>query len=694
MANHIPQSGDAPQRENDPATKLFVYNGGFLTQQRVRRILALAGYSVNLGKPEKGDWVGVWGQSPTSNRGEAVSNATDTPILRVEDPFLRSVLPARLGGAPALGLLIDKQGVHFDPAHPSDLETLLATEPLDDTALLDRARDAISRINALRLSKYNNFLPDTPLPEPGYVLVIDQTRNDAAVLASDADEVRFKEMLVFAQTEHPGARIIIKSHPETIGGARGGYYNEDDESDRVQILSSAVSPQELLEGAIAVYTVSSQLGFEAIFAGHKPRVFGQPFYAGWGLTQDEYPVARRTRQLSRAQLFAAAMILYPKWYDPFSDRLCELEDVIETLGAEAAAWRNDHAGYVVFGTRAWKRNSFRKIFGAYAKLSFVSTSKAAIEKAKSSNHPILAWASKATDAFLTDANAAGVRVLQVEDGFIRSRGLGAALAPASSLIVDDLGVYYDPRRESRLEKLINASDGLDEASRHRAERLIRAITNAGLSKYNVSASTQLDFKKGHRILVVGQVEDDASIQKGCQQVRTNLALLQETRARNPSAILIYKPHPDVERGLRVGDLADEAVLDYADHIATETDPVSLLSDVNEVWTMTSLLGFEALIRGIPVTCLGTPFYAGWGLTTDLGEVPARRVARPDRISLAHAALIDAPRYYDPITNRICPPEVWIERLSDPNIDLPTPAPLRILSRLQDAFSDFAALWRR
>jgi len=82
---------------------------------------------------------------------------------------------------------------------------------------------------------------------------------------------------------------------------------------------------------VGVYTVSSQMGFEAIFAGHKPRTFGQPFYAGWGLTQDERPVPRRQRILTRAQLFAASMILYPVWYDPHRDRLCDLEDAISAL---------------------------------------------------------------------------------------------------------------------------------------------------------------------------------------------------------------------------------------------------------------------------------------------------------------------------------------------------------------------------
>jgi hypothetical protein len=144
----------------------------------------------------------------------------------------------------------------------------------------------------------------------------------------------------------------------------------------------------------------------------------------------------------------------------------------------------------------------------------------------------------------------------------------------------------------------------------------------------------------------GQVEDDASILTGAGEVRTNLALLEAVRAANPDATILYKPHPDVEAGLRRGRVPEAEVLALADRIVTG-DPARLLLPGVSVWTMTSLLGFEALIRGLPVTTLGAPFYAGWGLTRDLGPVPARRTARPTLAGLAHAALIGYPRYIDP-----------------------------------------------
>ncbi|MEO0865607.1 MAG: capsular polysaccharide biosynthesis protein, partial [Pseudomonadota bacterium] len=212
----------------DKARRLYVYNGGFLTQSRVRRILTLAGYDIRLGRPGPDDAVGVWGNSPTAHRGLSMAARYDAPVVRIEDAFLRSLFPGRVRGNPPLGLLIDHAGLHFDPAQPSDLETLLATHPLDDSALLNRARGAMARLQEAHLTKYSAVDPDIAAPPPGYVLVIDQTRGDASVTASGADRNRFLEMLFVAQDEHPGARIIIKSHPETAQGHRSGYFFETD----------------------------------------------------------------------------------------------------------------------------------------------------------------------------------------------------------------------------------------------------------------------------------------------------------------------------------------------------------------------------------------------------------------------------------------------------------------------------------
>ena len=95
---------------------------------------------------------------------------------------------------------------------------------------------------------------------------------------------------------------------------------------------------------------------------------------------------------------------------------------------------------------------------------------------------------------------------RVEDGFLRSRGLGAALVPPLSLVADDLGIYYDPTRESRLERLI--ADPLPPGGAARAAALIDRLRAAGVTKYNLAgALPELPSDGRVRILVPGQVED-------------------------------------------------------------------------------------------------------------------------------------------------------------------------------------------
>jgi len=686
------------------ADRVFAVSGGFLgpgaQARRIRRILALAGHAPHLPWPGSrwpgpGDAVLAWGHAPRASRAERLAARSGAALWRVEDAWLRSIRPGRTGGEAPAGLILDRSGgIHYDPSRPSDLETLLATHPLDDPALLARAGAAIARLRALELSKYNAHDPGAPLPAPGFVLVVDQVRGDASLVRGGLDGPlgpdTFAALLARARADHPDAPILIRTHPETRDGARPGYFGPADAGGRVRLLADPVSPWALLARARAVYTVSSQLGFEAILAGHRPVVAGLPFHAGWGLSDDPgHP--RRTRRLSAAQLFAGAMILAPLWYDPLRDRLCELEQVIDRFEARLRAWREDRAGHVATGMRAWKRGPMQGFFGGERPVRFVADPARAAALAQATGRRLIGWAGAVPWDF------AGLRV---EDGLLRSRGLGAELVPPLSLVLDDLGIYYDPTRESRLERLIAAP--LPPGGAGRAAALRAAIVAAGLSKYNLGGAdagariaTLRAARPGARVVLVpGQVEDDASIRLGCGAVRTNRGLLAAARAADPGAILIYKPHPDVEAGLRPGAVPEAAAL--ADLVVERGDPAALLGAVDAVWTLTSGLGFEALLRGVPVTCLGAPFYAGWGLTEDRGPVPARRRPLPaagalDR--LVHAVLIAYPRYRDPVSGQPCPPELVVERLASGATGA-RPWRLRALARVQGWLAGQAWLWRR
>jgi capsular polysaccharide export protein len=665
--------------------RLWHQNLSLLRDKRLHRMLALAGHELRFGLPKPGDGVLVWGHSPTAWRGEALARRHSLPLIRVEDAFLRSIHPGRFRGEAPLGLLVDPVGMHFNAAGPSLLEQILQSPDVQKSNILDRAKAAIGRIQEVDLSKYNNFDPDCPAPDPGYVLVIDQTRDDAAIRHAGASAASFPAMLAAARRAFPDRKILIRTHPETRMGLRPGHFGPADTDAQVSLLTDPISPNRLLAGAAAVFTVSSQLGFEAILHGHRPHVFGQPFYAGWGLTHDEQPLPRRQTILTPEALFAGAMILAPLWYDPCRDRLCDLETVINQLQAETRAFREDRKGHVAAGMRLWKRGRLQDFFGQTKALNFCDDPQKADRIAKSTGRSLLLWAGREPEDF-TPAAAC----LRVEDGFLRSRGLGAELVPPLSLVTDHQGIYYDSSRPSRLDSLI--ATPLSPQGNTRALALIDRLKTQGVSKYNLSGQTLPPLPEGHRILVPGQVEDDASIRKGAGAIRTNLGLLRAARAANPSAVLIYKPHPDVEAGLRPGAIAHADLVGLVDVTPSHADPIALLAKVQEVWTMTSLLGFEALIRGIPVTCLGAPFYAGWGLTKDLGPVPRWRSARPDLAQLAHAALIAYPRYWDPVSRRPCPPEVALDRLASGNIPRPGRTN-RLLSKLQGRFASLAHLWR-
>ncbi|MFV0292588.1 MAG: capsular polysaccharide biosynthesis protein [Paracoccus sp. (in: a-proteobacteria)] len=654
--------------------RLFVYNGGML-HGRVRRILQLSGLSPRLGLPGKGDKVGIWGGSPTAWRGRIVAARHQAGLVRIEDAFLRSVLPGRARGQLVrrgpIGLIIDPTGLHFDPTEPSLIEELITGGKAD--SLHEQARNGITRLISADLSKYNAHLPDIALPEPGYVLVIDQTAGDASLMG--ANRADFLKMLHTARAEHPDTRIVIRSHPETARGLRPGHFMPDDLKPDDSFCDTPVSPWRLLAGARAVYVISSQLGYEAILTGHRPRLFGQPFYAGWGLSDDEMPVSRRGNATMET-LFAASHLLAPVWYDPCHDQLTDFDGAVNQLEAEARAWRQDHAGHLAYGMRLWKRPMLARAFGAAGGMRFTNTPDPAVT---------MAWAGRADEL-------SAPRVLRIEDGFLRSRGLGAALIPPLSLVADDCGIYYDPTRPSRLEDLIAAP--LPPGAAERAARLRERLIASGVSKYNLSGSSNLPPLDGRRrILVPGQVEDDASIRLGAGHERGNLALLARTRAENPDACLIYKPHPDVEAGLRPGLISVRDTRRLADHIAQNADPIALLKEVDEVWTITSTLGFEALLRQVPVTTLGAPFYAGWGLTRDLGPIPARRQAKPGLDGLTHAALITYPRYFDPVSGLPCSPEIALDRLIDPVLSHQSHG-LRWLAKVQGALAGHSWIWRR
>jgi capsular polysaccharide export protein len=330
-----------------------------------------------------------------------------------------------------------------------------------------------------------------------------------------------------------------------------------------------------------------------------------------------------------------------------------------------------HQVWLIFGASKWKHAFLIDFLKPYSRVVFMHTRDAYPLSPLEKSIKVLVWAAKYSSDVKEHVKSLNYPVYLLEDGFLRSVGLGINHARPLSLVIDSRGMYYDCSKESDLEHILNFEE-FDSPALERAEQLIKQLVVLKLTKYNLKGNENksnqawLDFiavakAQGKRVVLVpGQVDSDASIEKGSPQTKTNLALLQAVATKYPDAFIVYKPHPDVLTQLRPGNLHQAKSL--FDLQVTNVDMADLLEVVDEVHTMTSLTGFEALLRHKKVVCYGLPFYAGWGLTDDV--LSCDRIQRKLSLEeLVIGALIKYPTYCDPKTGHLIDVETAVELLA-------------------------------
>ncbi|HUD91950.1 MAG TPA: beta-3-deoxy-D-manno-oct-2-ulosonic acid transferase [Sphingobium sp.] len=371
-------------------------------------------------------------------------------------------------------------------------------------------------------------------------------------------------------------------------------------------------------------------------------------------------------------------IAMARYRDPFTGKPVDAATAVDQL----ADWRRHLEGnrgiVAASGMAFWKRDAIRRfLWDGTASPPFVSASRG-LSRARREKGVLAVWPSRVPPATAQDAAAEQVPLVRVEDGFIRSRGLGAALHPPGSVVVDRTGIYYNARAANDLETLLATHD-FPPPLVERAARLRASICATGVTKYGQDAGQMPALPPQRRtVLVIGQVDDDLSVSLGGAGVTGNLDFLARVRLAEPDAWIIYRPHPDVQAGHRKGHLSDAAILAYADAIDSGAPLMELVQAVDDLHVLSSLTGFEALMRGRSVTVHGMPFYAGWGLTRDLAQPCIRRGRQLTLDQLVAAALILYPRYLDMVTRLPCGPEVMVERLANG-----TAAPVTSLIRLRE-----------
>ncbi|MFU0921703.1 capsular polysaccharide biosynthesis protein [Kluyvera sichuanensis] len=591
--------------------------------------------------------IAVWGERPSAQRPIKLALQAGVPILRLEDGFTRS-LGLGVNGAPPLAMVIDDLGIYYDARTPSRLEKLIqlaVTNPYHDSEALR----AIAMMVNHDLSKYNHAPPFSKHSSgKEIVLVIDQTFGDISVTLDGANEELFSAMLSSACREHPQAEIWVKTHPDVLSGKKRGYFNTLPTNPHVRLFVEDVSPQSLLRHVSTVYTATSQYGIEALMAGKKVVCFGLPWYAGWGLTDDRHPdapaLAARRGSAPLTALVSAAWLHYTRYIDPDTGERTTLFDVLDYLHLNRTHQLARRGHLWAPGMTLWKSSVVKPFLGTTDnQVSFSRLCKKATA--------CIVWGIQGEARWKDKAAEGNLPIWRMEDGFLRSSGLGSDLLPPLSLVLDKTGIYYDATRPSDLEKLLSHSL-LTVEQQQRASRLHQHLVKNKLSKYNLGKRWQCPSTDDKRVLLVpGQVENDASIATGTLSINTNLALLRTVRERHPDAFIIYKPHPDVITGNRPGHIAEEEMTRLADCVALDADIIECIQQADELHTMTSLSGFEALLHGKQVYCYGQPFYAGWGLTVD--EHPnARRQRSLTLLDLIYQTLIAYPTYIHPHDQRV------------------------------------------
>lgn len=602
-----------------------------------------------------GDVVLGWGEKENTEKARAYAHKNRLDYWRLEDGFIGYLSHPSIDKR-RLSLVVDKSGIYYDAHGSSDLEKMLNRDDWITDELLARARSAIRRMVKWRVSKYNHgafdLSDDLQQKLQAFkgpkVLVVDQTFGDKSIHHGMATDTMFKDMLAAALEENPTSLVIVKVHPDVMAGTKQGHFDLREmatrDSDRVLIVAENCNPHALLAKVDHVYVVTSQLGFEGLLAGKKVTCYGVPFYAGWGLTHDRQLCENRAASRSLEELFAAAFILYSRYIDPFSGERVELERILDIVIAERQMMRPTGKRVLAVGFSLWKRGFLPEFFGpGFDKTQFITPCSLEAFDYQPGDI-VVVWGRN------HDAEAGHVPdhvpVWRMEDGFIRSVGLGSDLRRPSSLVMDRAGIYYDGGTQSDLEYFLNSHAFADEELR-RGRTLQDQILAARVSKYNVGAKQPLDFsaQAGGKniILVPGQVEGDASLRFGSPEVSTNAGLLEAVRVAEPDAFVVFKPHPDVVSGNRAGAVPPDVLSRCADHILVDADIIDCLEAVDRVHTMTSLTGFEALVRAKPVTTYGMPFYAGWGLTHDRLKND-RRTAQLSLEALVYGVLCVYARY--------------------------------------------------
>ncbi|MCA1494658.1 hypothetical protein I6F11_27675 [Ensifer sp. NBAIM29] len=286
-----------------------------------------------------------WGSGETKRNLNLFRNSrvAGGPLFFVEDGFVRSVTIG-LGGNPGLSFLIDDLGPYYDARRWSRIEAMLASDWTISNDELEACRRAMDAIQINRISKYNHAPDTTPSwasTQRRKVLLIDQRFGDQSVPSGLATEDSFRRMVIDAISAPGNPLVILKRHPDGTIGGKGSYFSRAVQGalldhPNVMFHDNESNPHALFEHVDEVWCVTSGMGFEALMANKPVRVYGAPFYSGWGLTHDTIKMDWRRKKRTVEDLFFWAYLASTVYYRPDADCRAPLTSFCEYIATERA----------------------------------------------------------------------------------------------------------------------------------------------------------------------------------------------------------------------------------------------------------------------------------------------------------------------------------------------------------------------
>lgn len=279
---------------------------------------------------------------------ESYAKRQKIDVTHLDDGFVHSFIID--GPHKPLSLAMDDAGIYHDTSKPSALENLLNHYDFAaDKQLMKQAKAGIAVFNAANLSKHYSLTdqddPGSFEREPHYaILVIGQPNNGDSLLKKASGENTDSALIKTAKKDHPKAGIYYRPHPQK------GKKKIDGDALGCVVLEDDVPLGDALSAVDHVYTVTSIVGLEALLQGKKVTVFGQPFYAGWGLTDDRgKKLRRRKRELSIEELFAATYLLYPSYFHDITNEKTDFFEHASYFFIEKIKYKNifEMGGHIV-----------------------------------------------------------------------------------------------------------------------------------------------------------------------------------------------------------------------------------------------------------------------------------------------------------------------------------------------------------